>query len=136
MIPTKMTDNNDEETFRLMRYLGDLPQAHDIITGRNHQPRTHPGNVYLRRLVASYYERYMTSNRDQRRAICFEILALVSRLGRRFVAAREDPLLGIVTEWIEIRPTDAFLNVQSRFRNITRILRRRHQQRLQRVPRR
>lgn len=61
----------------------------DIVMGRGHHNRSHPGNVRYRQVLELYKDRYHRANRVEKMILGDEIMAKILENGSRFVSLQD-----------------------------------------------
>ncbi|KAL3915151.1 MAG: hypothetical protein SGILL_005780 [Bacillariaceae sp.] len=61
----------------------------DVVMGRGHHNRSHPGNLYYRHVLDQYKEKYHSANRVEKMTLGDEIMARIYENGSRFVSLEE-----------------------------------------------
>ena len=91
------------------------PVSKDILFGRGKPFQNHPGNRKLIMLVDKYKDQYIKSERDKKRPIVEEIIAILTQDGARFLKRYKDDSTSPF--WVEASKEVAFDKVSHAFRS-------------------
>ena len=86
-----------------------------MLLGRGKPYQDFSGNIRLRKLIDSQWNRYNTADQSEKSSISMDIVKLVKAKGARFLERNDDS-----DEWVEVEDGVARLKVSHGFRNKTK----------------
>lgn len=72
------------------------PSGSDVLMGHSPKLRNHSGNVQLRELVVTYYDKYFASLKPKKTMIAEEVIDTIKTSGGRFLKSLND-------KWVEVK---------------------------------
>ena len=93
----------------------DFPDCNDILLGRGKPYQDFLGNIRLRKIIDSHWNRYNMAEQTEKSNISMEIVQKVKASGARFLERHDNK-----DEWIEVEASIARQKVSHGFRNQTK----------------
>jgi hypothetical protein len=102
---------NDSDLFLKGFFHGiDLPRRDDVLLGRGKTIQEHPGNLHMRSLVESHFDRSKKALMGEKNILAPQIVATMKRCRCRFLKKKKDGW------WVEVSEKEAIVRVLRTFR--------------------
>jgi hypothetical protein len=88
----------------------DLPRRHDLLLGRGKTIQEHPGNLHMRSLVDSHFDRSKKASTGEKNILAGQIVAIMKRCRCRFLKKKKDGW------WVEVPDNEAIVRVLRTFK--------------------